>query len=84
MHGDFGEDVVYGGDGDDWPLYGDEDEDVIHGGDGNDYIASFEFYHEHRDIVTCGKGKDYVDTGPEDSIAPDCERVRVIYWWMHY
>jgi Ca2+-binding RTX toxin-like protein len=34
-----GNDVIYGGPGDDSPLWGEGGEDVIYEGDGNDFLA---------------------------------------------
>jgi len=71
LYGDEGDDVIYGGDGDDG-VEEDKGADVIYGGDGNDLI--FAFTDDQRDKLYCGKGKDVYHT-PEkiDYVSSSCE-----------
>jgi Ca2+-binding RTX toxin-like protein len=79
-----GDDVLYGGDGDDntvyaekfkdnlhGGLYGDEGEDVLYGGDGNDFLdASAD---GQRDKLYCGKGSDEYAADEIDYVSSSCE-----------
>jgi Ca2+-binding RTX toxin-like protein len=73
VNGGWGDDVLYGGDGDDKNrLYGDKGEDVLYGGDGNDFLdASLD---GQRDKLYCGKGKDEYAAGKIDYVSSSCEQ----------
>jgi len=71
MIGEEGDDVLYGGDGDDSPLVGGKGEDVLYGEDGNDFIdASGD---GQRDKLYCGEGKDEYAADKIDYVSSSCE-----------
>jgi Ca2+-binding RTX toxin-like protein len=57
-----GDDVIYGGDGDDgngeYEMSGGPGEDVLYGGDGNDFLSEQD-WDKQRDKLYCGEGRDY-------------------------
>jgi RTX calcium-binding nonapeptide repeat (4 copies) len=65
--------TIHGGSGGD-TLSGGPDDDAIDAGPGND---SIEVSGGSVDTVSCGAGRDSVRAGPDDTVAEDCERVRV-------
>jgi Ca2+-binding RTX toxin-like protein len=77
LRGGRGQDTVSGGPGND-RLHAhaprDPFTDTVNGDEGDDRIL----VRDHqRDVVTCGAGIDRVQADPLDSVAPDCEVVRV-------
>jgi Ca2+-binding RTX toxin-like protein len=69
---EYGDDVIYGGDGADWITSGGGfGEDVIYGGDGSDKILTF--YDHQPDKLYCGKGEDYYATDKHDYVDSSCE-----------
>ena len=71
---DYGDDVIYGGDGADWITSGGSfGEDVIYGGDGRDKILASSFYDHQPDKLYCGKGKDSYAADKHDYVDSSCE-----------
>ena len=67
-----GDDVLYGGDGDD-ELGSDKGEDVLYGGDGNDFLFD-EVRERERDKLYCGKGEDVYGADKNDYVDSSCEK----------
>ena len=78
---DGGNDVLYGGDGDDKWLWGGKGEDVIYGGDGNDRIDGATVdptvmplrVRKQRDGLYCGEGEDHYIADKLDYVDSSCE-----------
>ena len=75
-----GSDNVLGGDGNDLVADGDLDDssrDTLSGGSGNDviFVANVPAV---RDVVVCGGGFDRVLADRKDTVARDCERVKIV------
>ncbi len=75
-----GSDNVLGGDGNDLVADGDLDDssrDTLSGGSGNDviFVANVPAV---RDVVVCGGGFDRVLADRKDTVAPNCERVKIL------
>ena len=72
MYGFGGEDVLYGGDGNDYlDGYG-KAPDVLYGGDGNDLLdASMD---RNPDKLYCGEGKDEYRASEQDYVDSSCEK----------
>ena len=71
LEGGLGNDILYGGDGDDTlDQFSSEGEDVIYGGDGNDGLAAKD---GQRDKLYCGKGKDGYFADKNDYVDSSCE-----------
>jgi hypothetical protein len=72
LEGGLGNDILYGGDGDDTlDQWGSEGEDVLYGGDGNDFLSGDR--DKQRDKLYCGKGKDYYRAEKIDYVDSSCE-----------
>ena len=67
-----GDDVIYGGSGDEGEIVGGNGDDVIYGGDGNDFI--FEMSDRGHDKLYCGKGKDEYTADNTDFVSSSCEK----------
>jgi Ca2+-binding RTX toxin-like protein len=77
LHGGHGRDTLSGGHGNDRLLASarrDPASDTVNGDEGDDRILVRD---GHRDVVTCGPGIDRVRADATDSVAADCEAVRV-------
>jgi Ca2+-binding RTX toxin-like protein len=66
-----GDDVLYGGTGDDRQLRGDEGEDVLYCGDGNDLLDASD--DGQRDELYYGEGRDRYDVDKIDYVDSSCE-----------
>jgi Ca2+-binding RTX toxin-like protein len=56
-----GNDVIYGGPGDDSSLWGERGDNVIYGGDGNDFLSAPDPQGDEDkqpDKLYCGAGRD--------------------------
>jgi len=87
LNGDDGNDVIYGGPGDDESLRGMEGEDVLYGGPGDDKLdggPSEAVYggpgellpgggDGQRDKIYCGEGRDSYFADKEDYVDSSCE-----------
>ena len=72
--GNRGDDVLYGGDGNDSlgsNMGQDVGEDVYYGGDGNDWFYT---HDGQRDKLYCGKGKDRYIAEKIDYVDSSCEK----------
>src|SRR3712207_443332 len=81
VFGSRGSDRLGGEEGGDWLVEGDLDDswkDTLSGGDGDD-IFLVENVPARRDVVSCGRGFDRVIADRRDSVADDCEKVRVVH-----
>jgi Ca2+-binding RTX toxin-like protein len=74
VSGGGGDDVIYGGDGNDW-LAGDTGEDVLYGGEGNDSLDGVDQWRGPpvRDELYCGPGKDKYAADRLDYVDSSCE-----------
>ena len=75
-----GSDNVVGGDGNDFLIdgnLGESSRDNLSGGSGNDVII-VDNVPAFRDVVACGGGFDRVLADREDTVARDCERVKIV------
>ena len=80
VFGGQGADNVVGGDGNDLLIDGnlrESSRDNIAGGDGGDVIL-VDNVPAVRDVVVCGRGFDRVLADREDTVARDCERVKIV------
>jgi hypothetical protein len=73
LRGGPGRDRVYGGAGRDRLDAGDARLNRLSGGGGNDRLLAV---NGKRDVVRCGKGRDFVRADRQDRVAGDCEVVR--------
>jgi hypothetical protein len=81
VFGSRGADRLAGEEGGDWLVEGDLDDswkDTLSGGDGDD-IFLVDNVPARRDVVSCGRGFDRVIADRRDSVADDCEKVRVVH-----
>ena len=75
-----GADNVVGGDGNDLLIDGnlrESSRDNLAGGDGKDVILA-DNVPAFKDVVSCGGGFDRVLADREDTVARDCERVKIV------
>ena len=75
-----GSDNLVGGDGNDLLIDGnlrEDSRDTMAGGDGKDVILA-NHVPAFRDLVSCGGGFDRVLADRKDTVARDCERVKVV------
>ena len=80
VFGGQGADNVVGGDGNDLLIDGnlrESSRDNIAGGDGGDVIL-VDNVPAFRDVVSCGGGFDRVLADRKDTVARDCERVKIV------
>ena len=75
IYGYRGADEIYGNQGSD-RLYGGKGPDTLRGGDGDDRIRSGGLDGK-RDLVYCGRGRDFASIAENDRAARDCEVVVV-------
>jgi len=75
IYGYRGADELYGNQGSD-RLYGGKGPDNLYGGDGNDSIYSGGLDGK-RDLVSCGRGRDFASIAENDRAARNCEMVAV-------
>jgi len=75
IYGYRGADELYGNQGSD-RLYGGKGPDKLYGGDGNDSIYSGGLDGK-RDLVSCGRGRDFASIAENDRAARECEVVVV-------
>ena len=77
VNGDAGDDVLYGGDGDDKFIWGGmKGADVLYGGDGNDFLNAAASYGDTRpNKLYCGKGRDKYVAVKMDYVSSSCEEV---------
>ena len=68
-----GDDVIYGGDGDDGDLSGFGGADVLYGGDGDDFLSEQD-WDKQRDKLYCGEGRDYYLAYKNDYVDSSCEK----------
>jgi Ca2+-binding RTX toxin-like protein len=69
---DYGNDLVYGGPGDD-SLGGSREADRYHGGGGDDGLS--DWHSGEPDVFRCGPGYDRVTYNKGDKVAADCEEL---------
>jgi Ca2+-binding RTX toxin-like protein len=75
-----GSDNIVGGDGNDLLIDGnlrESSRDNLAGGDGKDVILA-DNVPAFKDVVSCGGGFDRVLADREDTVARDCERVKIV------
>jgi Ca2+-binding RTX toxin-like protein len=75
VDGEAGDDVLYGGAGDDKRIDGGmRGADVLYGGDGNDFLSSGAGYKDTRpNKLYCGKGRDRYVAAKMDYVDSSCE-----------
>jgi Ca2+-binding RTX toxin-like protein len=81
--GQGGSDNLLGGAGDDFlgdGAFTETQPDVLVGGAGDDELTAFND-PASRDIVACGTGRDYAEVDRKDTVADDCERVRLFTYF---
>ena len=76
IYGYRGADELYGNQGSD-RLYGGKGADKLYGGDGDDKIYSGGLDGK-RDLVSCGRGRDFASIAENDRAARNCEVVAVV------
>jgi len=67
-----GDDVIYGGPGDEEDIFGGNGEDVLYGGDGSDFLD--EKWDRGPDKLYCGEGKDEYVADKKDFVSSSCEK----------
>jgi Ca2+-binding RTX toxin-like protein len=81
LTGGVGDDTIQGLGGNDSWLNGGLGDDTVLGGAGDDDIRGNDTIlassgDAARDVITCGGGRDTVESDRGDEVADDCERVR--------